>query len=95
MSDKNTPDPAAVRVGAARILEAHAEVIRALVNGGERALREFTQDERQHPAARRAVAEWLAKAPASPWGMEEVVQLFAVVGEAVRIAEMEKLGRRA
>jgi hypothetical protein len=92
MSDKATPDPAAIRIGAARILEAHAEVIRTLVSGGERALREFVQDENQHPAARRAVAEWLANAPASPWGMDEVVQIFAVVGEAVRMAEMEKLG---
>ena len=95
MSNKKTAAPDAVRDGAARILHAHTEVIRALVNGGEPALREFAQDEKQHPAARRAVAEWLAKAPPPPWGMQEVVAIFAVVGDAVRLAEMEKLGQQS
>jgi hypothetical protein len=68
MTDERTYSQDAVRDVAARILEVHAQVTQAL-QGGERALRDFASDEKQHPAARRAAAEWLARAPAAPWGM--------------------------
>jgi hypothetical protein len=77
--------------GAARILEVHAQVIAAL-NGGEASVRDFIADERQHAAARRALAEWLAGTGAPPWTSEEIVRAFSLVGNAVTSAELQRVG---